>query len=303
MVSINCFVLNRDIAKELGKRENESDLEFYHKTCDGKQLTFMCPVGFPEKTAPLLQALHLSECALLYVDKIDASLGEVIIAIDAMGIKKGFVIISEFVDEDMFWKISEGTCVKDFEKIEQTEILEKVSEIVIENKEGPAIVDLDGMFNVKSVGTVALGFITQGKIQKFTKMKSFPKECDVLVKSIQRQDKTVNTAEFSDRVGLSIKGFELNDFSRGVILTDDKFKGTNEFEISFDKNKFCKKELKEGMMLHLQCRLQHVGCTIKSINPLKIETGKPIAIKKDEKVILIDINANPRIIGKGICKS
>lgn len=302
MISINCTVLSRELAKELGKRESESDLEFYHRPFNGKLLTFICPAGFPEKAAPLLQALHLSECFLLYVEKIDSSLGEAIIAADAMGIKKGFVVVSEFVDEDMFWKIAEGTCVRNFEKIEKDKILEEVSEIVPENREGKAVVDLDAMFDVRGVGTVALGFVTQGKIQKFKKLRAFPKDADVLVKSIQKQDRDVDEAESGDRVGLSVKGFELSDFSRGVVFTDDEFAGANQFEISFEKNKFCKKDLQEGMMLHIQCRLQQAGCTIKSVNPVKIETGKKIAIKKGEKVILIDVNAKPRIIGKGIIR-
>ncbi len=297
---INCTVLSRDLAKDLGKKENDSDLEFYHRAYNDVALTFICPPGFPEKVGPLLQALHLSNCVVLYVDKIDAILGEVILAIDASEIKQGFVVFDPIVDEEMFQKISENTCVKGFERIEKDEILEKVSSMKPVKVEGNTVIDLDAMFDVKSVGTVALGFVAGGEIEQFQKLKAFPKNEEVLVKSIQKQDKVFKRAEFNERVGLALKGINAEGFSRGMVLTNDEsFKGLNEFEIDFEKNSFYKKELTEGLGLHIQCRLQTAGCQIESLNPLKITTGKSIAARSDEKIILIDINANPRIIGRG----
>ncbi|MFH1586777.1 MAG: hypothetical protein ABID38_02900 [Candidatus Diapherotrites archaeon] len=297
---INCTVLSRELARELGKKENDSDLEFYHRAYNEKALTFICPPGFPEKVGPLLQALHLSNCVVLYVDKIDAVLGEVILAIDASEIKQGFVAFDPLVDEELFRKISENTCVKGFERIEKDEILEKVSSIKPVKVGGDTIIDLDAMFDVKSVGTVALGFVAQGLVEQFQKIKAFPKNAEVLVKSIQKQDKVFKQAEFNERVGLALKGIDAEGFSRGMVLTSDgSFTGLTEFEIIFEKNSYCKKELKVGLSLHIQCRLQTVGCKIESLEPLKIVTGKSIAARPDEKIILIDINANPRIIGRG----
>ncbi|MFH1256625.1 MAG: EF-Tu/IF-2/RF-3 family GTPase [Candidatus Diapherotrites archaeon] len=300
MDSVNCFVLDRDFAKELGKRENESDLEFYHRSFNGKDLAFICPAGFPEKPGPLLQALYLSNCALLFVEKIDAFLGEVILAIDALGIKQGFVAFGAGADEELFAKISEKTCVKGFERIEKSEALEKVSTVAPVKAEGKTVVDLDGMFAVKGVGTVALGFVTQGKVEQFQKLKLLPKNEEALVKSLQVHDKDVKAAEFNQRVGLSVKGADAGDFSRGMVLTNEEsFRAANEFELSFEKNAFSKKEIEAGISLQLQCRLQTTGCIVKSLNPLRVETGKKIAAKEGEKIVLVDANAKPRILGKG----
>jgi len=299
MGSVNCTVLSRELAKELGKKENDSDLEFYHRAFGEKLLTFVCPNGFPEKAGTLLQALHLSNCVLLCVDKIDAFLGEAIVAIDAMGLKTGFVIFGQGVDKEMFWKIAENTLVRGFEEIEKEQALEKVSSVNVVKAEGKTVVDLDSMFNVRGVGTVALGFVTQGRVEKFQKLKAFPKGAEVLVKSIQKQDKDFADAEFNERVGLSVKGLDVEDFSRGAVLTSDDFKSASEFEASFEKNRFCKKDLQEGTMLHIQCRMQTTGCKIKSLNPIKIETGKKIAVRLNEKIVLMDANAKPRVIGKG----
>ncbi len=300
MTQIICTVFDRELARELGKREGESDLEFYHRKFDENLLTFVCPAGFPEKPGPLLQALHLSNCVLLYVKEIDSALGEAIIAIDALGLKTGFVVFDEGADEELFWKVSEKSCVTDFEKIEKEEILEKISLVQIEPIEGKTIVDLDAMFNVKGVGTVALGFVKQGNIEQFQKMKILPKEAEILVKTIQKQDKHFKEAEFNERVGLSIKGFEADDFYRGLLLTDDEeISEANEIEIDFEKNNFCKKEISAGDSVHLQCRMQVVGCRIKSVKPFVIEAGKNIAVREGNRILLIDLNAKPRIIGSG----
>ena len=300
MAQVICTIFDRELAKELGKKENESDLEFYHRKLGDTLLTFVCPVGFPEKPGSLLQALHLSNCILLQVREIDSALGETIIAIEALNLKKGFVIFEEGADEDLFWKIAEKSSVKDFEKIEKGEILEKISSVEVVPSSGKTIVDLDAMFKVKGVGTVALGFVKQGRVEQFQKLRVVPKEAEVLVKTIQKQDKHFKEAEFNERVGLSIKGFEADDFYRGLVLTDDEeVSEANEVEIEFKKNEFCKKEIGAGASLHIQCRMQIVGCRVKSVKPFVIEAGKNMAIKQGSKISLVDLNASPRIIGKG----
>lgn len=301
MNSINIAIFNENIAKELGKKEHDSDIEFYHRIHNNRVLTFIYPKGFPEKINPLLQALHLSNYVLLTVDKIDANLGEIIVAIDALDKKDGFLIIDDAVDENLFNKISENSAVKNYQKISKEDILEILSAADLKQKTGQAIVDLDSLFEVKGVGTVALGFLTQGKITKMSNVKAWPNNFEVFIKTIQKQDKDWVEADCNDRVGLAIKGLGLDDFSRGLVLTlDPEFKNSKTTDISFEKNKFCKKELILNQQLHMQCRLQVVGCMVKSLNPLTIETSKEIATRKNEPIVIIDINAKPRIIGKGI---
>ncbi|MEK6973149.1 MAG: hypothetical protein AABW72_03865 [archaeon] len=300
MDSINIAVFNEDIAKQLGKKEHDSDIEFYHRIHNNRVLTFIYPKGFPEKVNSLLQALHLSNYVLLAVDKIDAALGEIIVAIDALGKKEGFLIVDDTVDGNLFNKIIENSAVKNYQKINKEDILEILSKADLKQKIGQAIVDLDSLFEVKGVGTVALGFLTQGKIVKMSNVRAWPNNSEVFIKTIQKQDKDWAEANCNDRVGLSIKGLGLDDFSRGLVLTlDPEFKNSKTINILFEKNKFCKKELILNQQLHLQCRLQVVGCLVKSLNPLIVETGKEIAARKNEPIAIIDINAKPRIIGKG----
>ncbi|MCX6801861.1 MAG: hypothetical protein NT067_01990 [Candidatus Diapherotrites archaeon] len=300
MASVNFAVFNEQLAKELGKSSGQSDLEFFHRTHNGKVLTFIFPRGHPEKINPLLQALHLADYVIISADKIDSFLGEIIVASDCMGKEKGFIVMGENLDEGLFEKIIAGTKVQGFEKIQKEGLLEKLASLEHPKKEGSTIIDLDAMFNVKGVGVVALGFVAQGKVAKFQKLWALPKNAEVLVKSIQVQDKDVEEAGCGERVGLSLKGIEAEDFSRGMVLSDDNaFGEKKEFNVSFQKTKFWKKEIAEKMQLHVQCRMQISGCTVKSLNPLRIETGKAIAIRKGESIALCDVEAKPRVIGQG----
>ncbi len=303
MDSINCAIFSESLAKELGKRESESDLEFYHRTYGERRLSFILPKGHPEKINPLLQALHLSQCVVLEVNEINAVLGEIIVALDAMGKEKGFLIAGELVDETLLGKVVSGTVAEGYERISKNEILGKVGNTEMAKADGETIVDMDSMFTVRSVGTVGLGFVLRGKVEKFQKLGVFPgigERQEALVKSIQKQDKDVQDAGCYDRVGLSLKGITPDGFSRGLVLAEgDEFKPVNEVKVSFGRSKFWKGEFGEGVQLHLQCRLQVVGCKVKSKEPLVLELGKTIAARSGEKVALIDIGARPRVIGAG----
>jgi len=294
---VNCAVFSEEIARELGKKENDSDLEFFHRAHENKHVTFIYPKGYPEKINPLLQALHLSDLVVLDVDCINAALGEKIVAIDSMQKKHGFLVVGE-VDAELLEKIIANTTLAKFEKVKREELLEKTANFEPGEKNSKTIIDLDSMFSVRGVGVVGLGFIAQGTLKKFEKLKLFPGEKEVLVKSIQVHDKDRQEAFSGERVGCSLKGCEPGEFSRGMVLAPE-FGFGKEIELEFEKNVHFKGEITPNKQLHLQCRLQVVGCTVKSVSPLKLELGKEIAFGENEPVLLIDINAKPRVIGKG----
>lgn len=302
MESVSCAVFDSELANFLGKKETDSDLEFYHRSHFGKILTFVLPNGFPEKINPLLQALHAVETVVLNVEKIDAVFGEIVVAIDSLEKKRGFLVAGENIDPALLEKIITGTVVEGFEKISKEEILDKIANSKIGKKEGALTIDLDGMFNVNGIGVIGLGFVKEGKLKKFDSLKALALEKDVVVKTIQVMDKDVHEAECNERIGISLKGIEVGDFSRGLVLTNNpEFSASKELDVFFEKNRFCRKEISTGMQLHLQCREQVVGAKILQIsgNSLKIETSKPIAFRKEELVSLIDLDSKPRIIGKG----
>ena len=300
MDSINCAIFNADLAKALGKRENESDLEIFHRSHNNRIITFLLPKLYPEKINALFQALHLSQYVFLYVDKIDSTLGETLIAIDALEKQNGFVALDDSIDEALFSKVVKGNPAESYLRISKDEILDKLAAADLKRVEGKTIVDMDAMFNVKNIGLIGLGFVSQGNLLKFQAMKALPCNRDITIRTIQKQDKDFNDAQCNDRVGVSLKGIEVDDFSRGLVLTDDpEFFALKDLKLEFEKNKFYKKELSLNQQLHLQCRMQITGCLVKQLSPLVVEASKPIACKKGSQIALIDIDSKPRIAGKG----
>jgi len=298
--TVNCAVFSEEIARETGKRESDSDLEFYHRKHNEAMVTLIYPKGFPQKINPLMQALHLSDFVLLDVEKIDTWLGEKIVAIDALGKQKGFLVLGEETDREMLSQIIKGTAVQKFEEIKRDEILERLAEQQAVKKEGKTIIDLDSMFSVRSVGVVALGFIKQGTVKKFSKLKVFPGGKEVLVKSMQVHDKERDSAECGERVGLALKGIEPKGFSRGMVLVEgEEFTEAKQLTIEFKKNKYYKGKLIHNKQFHLQCREQITGCTVKSPEPLLVESSRKIAVRAGERVTLLDINSKPRVVGSG----
>ncbi len=101
----------------------------------------------------------------------------------------------------------------------------------VEAKEGeslkPFMMYIDKIYSVVGVGAVVSGTIRQGKVKSGDKLLLGPdgsgKFMDVRVKSIEMHYYKKDHAEAGDVIGISIKGVELDDIKRGMILCDPKY--------------------------------------------------------------------------------
>ncbi|MDO8537925.1 MAG: EF-Tu/IF-2/RF-3 family GTPase [archaeon] len=305
MQSVVVSIFNEETAKELGKKETDSgDLEFFHRTHLERLITFIYPKAFPEKIQALVSALHLSNVVVLEINTISRELGEIILAINALKKEKGFLVINDAIDKNVLQKVIAGTVVEKFKQISKEEILNEVATIEVESHSGESIADLDSMFPVKGIGTIALGFVKQGTIKKFQNLKIHPKNFDVTIRSIQKQDKDVNEAFENDRLGVALKGIGESEFSKGMVLCSGKdFVEAKKVEISFEKNNFFKGKIEIDSQFHLHSRMQTVVCRVKSLSPFSLALEGAIALRKGERIVLLDLNSFPRIAGSGEIKS
>ena len=100
---------------------------------------------------------------------------------------------------------------------------------------------IDHAFEVKGVGTVALGVIKQGSLKVHDEFQIYPQNKKILVKSIQMHDDSVLDSESPSRVGLALKGIYADDISRGDIVSSPGYiMGTNDetVKVSFEKNSY-----------------------------------------------------------------
>jgi selenocysteine-specific translation elongation factor len=308
--SIN-FVIVGDyqIAGELGKKGTTTDLSIYDRKTQDAIYTWTTPITFPDKIQSLMQAVNIAEYAILNVTKIDKYLGEQVLALDAINMSEGFILHSYGVDESELKKLIKKTAISNYRFLDNIDKLkQEITSLQPKSVEREdCIIQIDHSFNVKGVGTVALGVIKQGAVKPFDRLKIVPSEKDVLVKSIQMHDDPVSESKSPARVGLAVKGVDADDISRGDVLcsldsTTIKL-ATSAVPAGFMKSPYYKGNLSENQTYIISVGLQikpvkikHTDTNIIEVIPEKsliFLSGQPYALLKPD-------NIGTRIIGKGV---
>ncbi len=300
--SVNFVVLGKqDIASEFGKKGTETDLTLYDRKESDVIKTWVTPSGFPEKIQPLFQAINLAEYVIFHVDKLDKFTGEQIIALDSLKKEKGILSHTFDVDESKLDAMIKGTVVEKYTKVDQDKIKEEMNKLEPISNDGPSEMVIDHCFDVKGVGTVILGKVTNGKVKQYDNLKLYPAGIDVLIKSIQMHDDPVSESICPARVGLAVKGAKPEEVGRGdVISQEGAVDVKTEIELDFKKNPFYKSEIAENQGCLVNIGLQIKAAKFSSISPLKLIFEKPIVCKKDQiAVILKPESTSIRFLGNG----
>jgi selenocysteine-specific translation elongation factor len=300
--SINFVVLGKqDLASEFGKKGTESDLTLFDRKESDIIKTWVIPNGFPEKIQPLFQAINLAEYVIFHVDKLDKFTGEQIIALDSLKKEKGILSHTFDVDEAKLDLMIKGTVVEKYTKVDQDKIKEEMDKLEPISADGPSELLIDHCFDVKGVGTVILGKVTDGTIKQYDNLKLYPAGIDVLIKSIQMHDDPVTESICPARVGLAVKGAKPDEVGRGdVIAAEGVVDIKTELELDFTKSPFYKSDIAENQGCLVNIGLQIKAAKFVSISPLKLSFEKPIICKKgDIAVILKPESTTIRILGSG----
>jgi selenocysteine-specific translation elongation factor len=300
--SINFVVLGKqEIASEFGKKGTESDLTLYDRKESDIIKTWVIPNGFPEKIQPLFQAINLAEYVIFYVDKLDKFTGEQIIALDSLKKEKGILSHTFDVDESKLNMMIKGTVVENYTRVEQDKIKEEMDNLEPITNDNSSELLIDHCFDVKGVGTVILGKVTNGTIKQYDNLKLYPAGIDVLIKSIQMHDDPVTESICPARVGLAVKGVKPDEVGRGdVISAENVVDVKTEIELDFKKSPFYKNDIAENQGCLVSVGLQIKAAKFLSISPLKLTFEKPIVCKKNDiAVILKPESTTIRILGSG----
>jgi len=300
--SINFVVLGKqETASEFGKKGTESDLTLYDRKESDIIKTWVIPNGFPEKIQPLFQAINLAEYVIFHVDKLDKFTGEQIIALDSLKKEKGILTHTFDVDESKLNLMIKGTVVENYTRVEQDKVKEEMNTLEPITNDNPAELLIDHCFDVKGVGTVILGKVTNGTIKQYDNLKLYPHNIDVLIKSIQMHDDPVTESICPARVGLAVKGAKPDEVGRGdVISIENAVDIKTEIELDFEKSPFYKSEIAENQGCLVSIGLQIKAAKFSSITPLKLIFEKPIVCKKNDiAVILKPESTTIRILGSG----
>ena len=302
MKSINFTLLgDESIAKEFGKKGTTTDITIYDKKDPQFVKTWTLPTGFPEKIQPLFQAINMGEYVIFHVTKLDKFTGEQIVALDSLKKNQGLLSHSYDVDRNKLLSMIKGTVVEQYKLVELADLKKELELLQPISKEGNIKIVIDHCFDVKGVGTVILGKVVQGKVKTYDNLKLLPEGLDVVIKSIQMHDDTVDQAMSPARVGLSVKGITPDDVQRGDVLgIPDSMTIAQEVTLDYHQNAFFKGELAENQMFLVNIGLQIRPAKITSLNPMKLSLGKPAVFEKNDICVILKPESQTiRIVGSG----
>jgi selenocysteine-specific translation elongation factor len=262
-----CATLLGGIGGRLGRVGTESDIALFNFKLGDCVLSFVQPVSYPDRIQPLISSLQIADTALLDVSSLDASFAESVVALDCAGLKSGFIVCP---DDGVYGRACEfmsGTVCSGFERLgDQVAVIRERLASDCPRVDGPALVQIDHSFQVRGVGTVALGVVKRGVLSKYDRVSVCPGGKSAVVKSIQVHDIDVPEAGCGVRVGLALKDAAPEDVSRGSVLSADGDVGVlREFRARVSLSRFAGAGLREGGSLMLSSFL---GCA-----PAKVVEG------------------------------
>ena len=285
---------NGEFIKKLGKQGTVNDLSIYNHGSSEGVFTYIAVSS--DKIQSLLQAVNMIDFPLLVISELTPAVGEQIVAISEFGFEKGFMLL-DGVAEEQVKPLIKGTCIENFQLVADAVEFMQAAKSTNPQRPNDLLVPIDNYFNVKSVGTVALGIVKGGTINKHDKVIIEPLGKEVLVKGIQSQDRDIDSAGAGTRVGLNMKGIEADELKRGYVI--GAVKKAKTLKLNFTKSKYSREALKEGEQVFVSSMLQVVPGRIKTTQPLEIELENPICYRDDTKFLIASTKQQmPRIMGK-----
>jgi selenocysteine-specific translation elongation factor len=294
-----------NVAKELGKKGTESDLALYNSVTEGHATTLVEPTQFPEKFSPLLNALAMADECLLVVSELTRPVAETIATVELATVPTT-VVLGPAVGEAELARAFRGGRLEgaprvplDFPKLR--ELIEgwKAPRI-----DGPVLVPIDHAFPVKGVGAVALGVVRRGTLHSHDRLRLWPTDKILDIRSIQVHDIDRHEAECGERVGVALKGVDADELGRGQLLAPEGSLsvGTEISGHPFEKCRYYRGDAGPGADVHLSHGLQVVPAEVGEISPsaVRVTADRPVARIAGAPAYLVDLSvpAGPRLIGR-----
>ena len=257
----------------LGKKGTSTDITLYDLKRGEDIVTFVEPTRYPERLAPLFFTVSMARRAILVINELNSTFGECVVMLQCCNITAGYLILRDYLEQEKVEAIMRGTVLDRFEFIRDDPITlsdrllkdaqkKRLNETLGENQQ-PGIVPVDHAFKVKGVGTVILGVVGKGTIEKHELVKVLPGNKIAQIRSIQKHDDEFDQAIEGERIGLALKNVELEDLDRGTVLTaDEKIKSSVLLKTNASLNKYWQTPVKPGMILHIGHWMQFISSRV-----------------------------------------
>lgn len=299
------LVGDRTLAKELGKKGTSSDITLYNAVHDDRAVTVVEPTQYPEKLPPLLYSLAMADRALFVVSALSREVAETAATIDLFDLPVQLVL-GPAIGEPELRRAFKGTRLESApaRALDLPSLRAEIDGWSAAERPGPVQVRIDHAFPVRGVGAVALGLVTDGTLEGHARLRLFPTDKTVEVRSIQVHDVEVPSAPSGSRVGVALKAVDADELSRGQVLAAPETLrvGTAVHASDLRRCPYYRGSVGPGAALHLLAGLQLVPLRIGSLGPgtLEAEADRPFAFRPGESVVLADLSApaGPRVFGR-----
>jgi selenocysteine-specific translation elongation factor len=335
MVVLNVAVIASDeLSKSVAKAADQRDVHTYvHKESGpsgARILSLIRPAKYPERLRPFLNALSTAQAGLIEVQRIDATLGEVLVAFASAGIERGLAVLNpaegEWLDEDQVKMLfnQAGLANWTFEANDGIHLRERlyglmddIEASLVANAEAPLVLPVDQHFNVKGIGLVAIGYVQAGSVNVHDELMLLPANGGGTAKSLQVMDDDVAKASAGDRVGLALRNAKEDHLNGDTLIVHPQKvdKQTNvesplavethdRSELSLKISPFQKRVLAAGDVVHASVDLQFVVGRVTAVNGSNIEVDwdHPLFIRTTNPppVLIAQLDSKPRIMGSAV---
>jgi selenocysteine-specific translation elongation factor len=296
------------ITRELGKKGTSSDITLYNLARDGRVLTSVEATQFPEKFPPLLYALAVADKALLIVSSLSRAFAETVATLELFDVPVD-VYAESGVAESEIRRAFRGTRFEET-RVAALDVPRLRDELMAWSPpriaEPPVHVRIDHFFPVKGVGPVALGFVRRGVLRVHDKLRLFPTDRLAEVRSIQVQDIDVTDAGPGTRVGVALKGIDIDELARGQVLAPtDSLAVVDTFRTGRPRvSRFYRGTVTPGAQLHLLWGLQLVPARIDEAGAERwvVTSDRALAGASGDPIWLVDLSvgAGSRLVGTAV---
>ena len=223
-------------------------------------------------------SVEIIDCALIVIDinkGPQVQTGEHIIMVESLGIKKIIVILNKIdlfsgdIEEEtektkeFFNTTSYGSNVPVYAVSAKLEsgfkelkrgILNVINSIDIKrDSEDEIVIPIDHHFPIKGMGAVLTGTLLSGTLKLNQNLEILPINASGRVKSIQIFHQDVDSAKAGDRIGINVKGIDVNRVYRGCYATNDRkaFDFCDIIEVEVNNNRLFKPKTHFGTQVHV----------------------------------------------------
>jgi selenocysteine-specific translation elongation factor len=297
-------LLGEGANSKIAKKGSPGDIVFYAAREGEVDIELMEPALYPEKIQPLAFCLTMCDFALFKPDLTKKDFPELLGSLIVAG-KKG-ALVGEG-SKDVIAPYVKGTALESWPELPDDPIAIRQHLSAQGNcwAEGETRIMVDQSFNLKSIGVVALGAIVRGTIRVHDELTLFPSGKKVTVKSLQLHDSDVPEITNNSRVGANIKGATQDDAPRGSVIAGSQMVSES-FGAEISCPAFAKGGIEKGRKVFAALGMQYVEATPDEAVPggkavrVRLVCDRPMVYEKNDRVLIVDPNRKPRIIGSGV---